>query len=375
MNYKSNAVRKSNTQPTPKAKARNQICFFFSPVPDDVICSEKFNTELSARAQMAYVHMCSLVNKEHFRDYTAEDGTKYKFISGQTFGAITGERLAERMHCKGKSTYNWINELIEKGFIAVDGDPSYKKWSNTRRFVVTRFRQNTEIEPFLAKTKTGENSPVSPNDDIHFPMDRVNPIILDEKIKRTSSSSEDAQCEFPEMETVSPSSSQPDKFNETLYQVWNDQRSKRNNVPAPLDSFRFGLRKVERALALWFPQLENDAKERVLKSAFANMPAGDKNGRNINSPCWLIAHESRCYCFVEGLAAEGIDIGQVASDVKKSNDAQVATKKPKPPMIKTEKLTPENSTGFDGMPSAPNRPRNVLDDPQFKALREKLWNK
>ena len=374
MSYKGNAVRKPTSTPTPKAKPRNQMGFFFSPVPDDVIVSEKFNTELSPRAQMTYVHLCSLINKDHYRDYTAEDGTKYKFISGQTFGAITGERLAERMHCKPKSTYKWINELIEQGFIAVDADPTYKKWSNTRRFVVTRFRQNTGVEAFLAKTQSGQNSPDSPIEDNQFPIDSGNPIILDEKIKRTSSS-RDTQAEFPEMETVSPSSSQPDKFNDSLYSVWNNERPKKNNLPAPLDIFRFGLKKVERALDLWFPQLEKDARERVLKSAFSNMPKSDKNGRNINSPCWLVAHQDRFYCFVEGLAAEGIDIGQGMSDVTKSNDAQVATKTPKPPMIETEKLTPENSTGFDGKTSTPNRPAYVLDDPHFKALREKMMKR
>jgi hypothetical protein len=161
-------------------------------------------------------------------------------------------------------------------------------------------------------------------------MNSGNPIILDEKIKRTSSSSREAQAEFPEMETVSSSSSQPDKFNDSLYSVWNDERPKRNDLPAPLDIFRFGLKKVERALDLWFPQLEKDGRERVLKSAFTNMPKSDKDGRNINSPCWLVAHQDRFYCFVDGLKAEGIDIGQGLSNVKKApNDAQVATK-PKP---------------------------------------------
>jgi len=342
MSYKSNAVRKPTSTPTPKAKPRNQMGFFFSPVPDDVIVSEKFNTELSPRAQMTYVHLCSLINKDHYRDYTAEDGTKYKFISGQTFGAITGERLAERMHCKPKSTYKWINELIEQGFIAVDADPTYKKWSNTRRFVVTRFRQNTGVEAFLAKTQTGQNSPDSPIEGNPFPIDSGNPIILDENIKRTSSSSRDAQAEFPEMETVSSSSSQPDKFNDSLYSVWNNERPKRNDLPAPLDIFRFGLKKVERTLGIWFPQLEKDGRERVLKSAFTNMPKSDKNGKNINSPCWLVAHQDRFYCFVEGLKAEGVDIGQGVSDLKKdlvatydtksANDAEVTTK-PKPKRV------------------------------------------
>ena len=333
MSRQSNAVRKPSRTTSAKTKPRNQIAFFFSPVPDDVIISEKFNTELSRAAQMVYVHLCSLINKDHFRDYTAEDGTRYKFISGQTFGAITGERLAERMHCKPRSTYKWINELIEQGFIAVDADPTYKKWSNTRRFVVTRFRQNTGIEAFLDKTQSAQNSPDSLIEDNQFPTNSGNPIILDEKIKRTSSSSREAQAEFPEMETVSSSSSQPDKFNDSLYSVWNDERPKRNDLPAPLDIFRFGLKKVERALDLWFPQLEKDGRERVLKSAFTNMPKSDKDGRNINSPCWLVAHQDRFYCFVEGLAAEGIDIGQGMSDVTKSNDAQVATKTPKPPII------------------------------------------
>ena len=365
------ALRKSNTLPTLKAKTRNQICFFFAPVPEDVIISEKFNTQLSRAAQMAYVHLCSLINKDHFRDYTAEDGSKYKFISGQTFGAITGERLAERMHCKGKSTYKWINELIEQGFIAVDADPSYKKWSNTRRFVITRFRQNTEIEAFLAKTKSGPNSPDSPIEDNQFPTNRANPIILDEKIKRTSSSSGVVQAELPEMETVS-ASSQAEKIYDSLYSVWNNERPKRNDLPAPLDLFYFGLKKVDRSLSAWYPQLENDAKGRVLKSAFANMPDSDKDGNNIMSPCWLVAHDSRLSCFAQGLAAEGIEIGHSVSDV---NDAEVATKKAKPLIIETEKLTAANSTGFDNQPSIPNRPDYVTDNPDFKALRERMLQK
>ena len=72
-----------------------------------------------------------------------------------------------------------------------------------------------------------------------------------------------------------------------------------------------------------------------------------REGNPIGSPLWLIKDDSNVGILRESLR----DIGHDMSDVdlvstcatKSGNDAQVATKK-----FDQERLTPQNSTGFDG---------------------------
>jgi hypothetical protein len=264
-----------------------------------------------------------------------------EYLSGQT-RILKGEDIQEKFfpHKTVDTINEWLRQLVKAGLLArkrTQGNLSY--------FVITSFRAPGEIKEWeenatkrdIAVAEVAAEREAKRKD---FAVVGSKPIsdlrenqalLFNTEIKETSSSPGNTPGESET--TAAPSSSSDavtDQENQ-LFELWS---LKHNKKYIPRGAFLKHLRKFEKVCQEW-RDLEAEAAQRLLMSAIPKMPTHDKDGKSIGSPVWLIKDDRNYGLLQDGLKAEGVDIGHDVSEVhlvaqvdtKKSNDAQVATKR------------------------------------------------
>lgn len=272
-----------------------------------------------------------------------------EYLSGQT-RILKGEDIQEKFfpHKTVDTINEWLRQLVRAGLLArkrTQGNLSY--------FVITSFRAPGEIKEWEENaTKrdiaVGEVAAEREAKRQEFSVVGSKPIsdlrqnqalLFNTEIKETSSSPGNNPGESETAEALSSSSDAVTDQENQLFELWS---LKHNKKYIPRAAFLKHLRNFEKACHEW-RDLEAEAAQRLLVAAIPKMLTQCRAGKSIASPLWLIKDDGNSGIMRECLRDIGPDLSDVdlvaTYDTKSTNDAQVATKKPK-----SERLTAKSES-------------------------------
>ena len=323
------AVAKDLFPKSYKSSTNSQIPGSFSPALHRAWESEAYQN-LNAEHQALYDKMSFFLKWN--QKQRVKSGNSY--ISGWT-RRITAKEIQEKFfkNYTEQTINKWLKVLCASGLLV-------QKFTQgkIRQFLITHWQSPNAIatweenatkreiaiaevakEKVVVKTDFTNSASQGKSD-----LSSQTGLLFKEEIKETSSSPGNNAGESETTETPSSSSSAITDQENQLFELWS---LKHNKKYIPRDTFLKYLRNFEKVCHEW-RDLDPEAAQRVLVSAIRKMPSHVK-GKAIGSPLWLIKDDRNHVFLQDGLMAEGVDIGHDVSEVdtKKSNDAQVATKR------------------------------------------------
>ena len=346
------AVAKDLFPKSYKSSTNSQIPGSFSPALHRAWESEAYQN-LNAEHQALYDKMSFFLKWN--QKQRVKSGNSY--ISGWT-RRITAKEIQEKFfkNYTEQTINKWLKVLCASGLLV-------QKFTQgkIRQFLITHWQSPNAIatweenatkreiaiaevaqEKVVIKTDFTNSASQGKSD-----LSTGTGLLFKEEIKELSSSPGNIRAVAETLDAPPSSSNAATDQEHQIYRIW---LKRHKNKYISRGAFLKHLRKFEKVCQEW-RDLEAEAAQRLLMSAIPKMPTHDKDGKSIGSPVWLIKDDRNYGILQDGLKAEGVDIGHDVSEVvlvsqvdtKTGNDAQVATKK-----FEQERLTPQNSTGFDG---------------------------